>query len=305
MSEELTKKESEEKEYVLRLYNCPKCKLMHNIKLSKKLAENQQRFPFPYVFLHSSEENLEDLLTLLYLDAQLQIRAVEIIEVAKSNIFSEELAKQITDKLMDKIVCLEQENVQLKDLLGKVKADSDDEKIIEQKSSELKDFLDKLDFSKIEVFKIECSPVSSEENSESVEEPSKQENIEDQEHEEPTLEEETELVSEARDIEKPASIKTKTPIKEKTPAETLEKITVYLISTIGPGEKKQKLGLNINNSISDIKETVGQIYGLIPDTFHLSSGGITFDEGQQLKDYNVVDGDEILVIPSSTAGLMY
>ena len=36
--------------------------------------------------------------------------------------------------------------------------------------------------------------------------------------------------------------------------------------------------------------------------FHLSSGGITMDEVSHLKDYNVVDGDDVLLIPASIAG---
>ena len=33
-----------------------------------------------------------------------------------------------------------------------------------------------------------------------------------------------------------------------------------------------------------------------------SSGGVTMDETSPISDYNVEDGDEVLLIPSSTAG---
>ena len=79
-------------------------------------------------------------------------------------------------------------------------------------------------------------------------------------------------------------------------------MTLYFTSTIGPGEKKEKLTVNNANHVSDIKETLGNLYGLDPNDFHLSSGGVTMDEGSQLKDYNVNDGDDILLIPASTAG---
>jgi predicted regulator of Ras-like GTPase activity (Roadblock/LC7/MglB family)/molybdopterin converting factor small subunit len=97
-----------------------------------------------------------------------------------------------------------------------------------------------------------------------------------------------------------STIKSKTPPIE--PVEKGKKTNVFFISTIGPGEKKQKLLIDNNNVISDIKETVGKLYGLVPANFHLSSAGITLDESLPLKDYNINDGDEILLIPSSTAG---
>ena len=96
------------------------------------------------------------------------------------------------------------------------------------------------------------------------------------------------------------------PVKSKTPssktASTGRKLTLYFMSTIGPGEKKEKLTVNDANNVSDIKQTLGNLYGLDPEEFHLSSGGVTMDEGNQLKDYNLSDGDEVLLIPASTAG---
>lgn len=97
-------------------------------------------------------------------------------------------------------------------------------------------------------------------------------------------------------------IKSKTPAtKTKTPAAG-KKMNVYFMSTIGPGEKKQKLGVNDGNVVGDIKKTVGNIFGLNPDDFHLSSGGVTMDEGAPLSEYDVNDGDDVLLIPASTAG---
>ena len=123
MSEDYNNDKSVEPEYLNRLYRCPKCKLNHTIKIPKNIAKNKPSFPFPFVFLHSSTESLEDLLTILYIDVQLHIRAVEVIEVENTNIFSEELTKQIAEKLMDKIVSLEEENLQLKELLTKLEVD--------------------------------------------------------------------------------------------------------------------------------------------------------------------------------------
>ena len=108
------------------------------------------------------------------------------------------------------------------------------------------------------------------------------------------------------DLEEPNSktpaeeLKTKTPAV-KAPTEG-KKISVYFMSTIGPGEKKQKLLIYTRNRVGEIKETVANLFGLDPADFHLSSGGITMDENSLLQDYNVNDGEDILLIPASTAG---
>jgi len=95
-------------------------------------------------------------------------------------------------------------------------------------------------------------------------------------------------------------LKSKTP-EVKEPAGG-KKISLYFTSTVGPGEKKQKLVVDNANLVDAIKETVGNIFGLDPNDFHLSSGGVTMEEASPLSDYNVEDGDEVLLIPSSTAG---
>ena len=95
-------------------------------------------------------------------------------------------------------------------------------------------------------------------------------------------------------------VETKTP-SDKTPSKG-KKISVYFMSTIGPGEKKQKLTVNDGNLVGDIKETVANLFGLDPADFHLSCGGITMDETNYLSDYTISDGDDILLIPASVAG---
>ena len=88
----------------------------------------------------------------------------------------------------------------------------------------------------------------------------------------------------------------------KTPTAGGNNIALYFTSTIGPGEKKQKLTVNDGNAVSDIKRTIGNIFGLNPADFHLSSGGVTMDDGSPLNNYSVTSGDEVLLIPASTAG---
>ena len=95
-------------------------------------------------------------------------------------------------------------------------------------------------------------------------------------------------------------IDSKTPVaRDKTEG---KKISVYFMSTIGPGEKKQKLLVNTGNLVGDIKETVANLFALDPADFYLSALGVTMDEQNRLKDYDVDDGDDILLIPASIAG---
>lgn len=102
---------------------------------------------------------------------------------------------------------------------------------------------------------------------------------------------------------KPAAAK---PISSKKPAGGGgggKSVSVYFQSTIGPGEKKQKLLVNTGNQVGAIKQTVGNMFGLDPEDFHLSHGGVTLDEGVPLSNYSVQDGDTLLLIPASTAGM--
>jgi len=108
------------------------------------------------------------------------------------------------------------------------------------------------------------------------------------------------------DLEEPTEKTPSSDIKSKTPVIKGpgggKKLSLFFTSTIGPGEKKQKLIVDDANNVGAIKETVGNIFGLDPSDFHLSSGGVTMDETNPLSEYNVEDGDEVLLIPASTAG---
>ncbi len=107
-------------------------------------------------------------------------------------------------------------------------------------------------------------------------------------------------------IEEPFEKVPEEDIETKTPTNRIsmggKKISVYFMSTIGPGEKKQKLTVNDGNLVGDIKETVANLFGLDPDDFHLSCGGVTMDETNSLNSYSISDGDDILLIPASIAG---
>ncbi|TFF89440.1 MAG: hypothetical protein EU548_07490 [Promethearchaeota archaeon] len=109
---------------------------------------------------------------------------------------------------------------------------------------------------------------------------------------------------EDEELEEPEEKTPEPEIKSKTPqvGGGGKKMSLYFTSTIGPGEKKQKLVVDDGNKVRDIKQTVGNLFGLDPSEFHLSSGGVTMDEVNPLRDYKVDDGDEVLLIPASTAG---
>ena len=98
---------------------------------------------------------------------------------------------------------------------------------------------------------------------------------------------------------KPEDISSKTP---SAPIVEGKKVNVYFMSTIGPGEKKQKLLVDTGYRVGDVKETVSNLFGLTPTDFHMSHDGVTMDENSPLVEYKVNDGDTVLLIPASTAG---
>ena len=122
----------------------------------------------------------------------------------------------------------------------------------------------------------------------------------------PKLEDESEIkskpVSLEPQIEKLKEIDNKSYIREPLEIKLEPLINVFIISILKPGEKTRDLKINLNIKISALKETVGNLFGLTPVDFHLSSGGIILSENTQMKDYDIEEGDEIVVIPSRVAG---
>ena len=85
------------------------------------------------------------------------------------------------------------------------------------------------------------------------------------------------------------------------PLKTLElgdKFRVHVISLIEPGEKKKIKIIESTDSISKVKESVGILFNYNIETFLLSSGGIILKEDKKIKDYDIIDEDEIVLIPS-------
>ncbi|NHJ02898.1 MAG: hypothetical protein EAX86_12245 [Candidatus Heimdallarchaeota archaeon] len=98
---------------------------------------------------------------------------------------------------------------------------------------------------------------------------------------------------------------TERPIQSKTPKQTPSRgasVNLFFRSTIGPREKLEKLRVDPEMSVSELKTTIGEIFGLDPNDFHLSISGRTLDSDDVVSNYDVEDGMEVLIIPVSTAG---
>jgi len=102
---------------IKKLYRCPICKKTHEIYFHPDFANNRSKYPFSYVFLHKyeSSENIEDkdkeILTTLYIDAQLNIRGIEaLLNEDDTNILSKNTSKEIIGKLTYHILELQDEH---------------------------------------------------------------------------------------------------------------------------------------------------------------------------------------------------
>ena len=85
------------------------------------------------------------------------------------------------------------------------------------------------------------------------------------------------------------------------PIKTLElgdKFRVHVISLIEPGEKKKIKIIESTDSISKVKESLGILFDYDLEDFLLSSGGIILKEDKKVKDYDIIDEDEIVLIPT-------
>ena len=101
----------EDDETIERHFNCNICGSSHRVKLNKKLLEGRTKFPFPFVFLHDNIEGIEhkEVLTILYIDKNLQIRHSEIQELGYDSLFSKEQVKAIIEPLINEIELLRDE----------------------------------------------------------------------------------------------------------------------------------------------------------------------------------------------------
>lgn len=101
----------EEDESIERHFSCNVCGVTHRVRLNKKLVEGRTKYPFPYVFLHDHIDGVEhkEVLTILYVDKDLQIRHSEIQELGYDSLFSKEQVEAITKPLIKEIELLRHE----------------------------------------------------------------------------------------------------------------------------------------------------------------------------------------------------
>ena len=78
---------------ITRHYHCKYCGTTHKIELNRNITEGRKKYPFPYVTLHDSIINgneVKEVLAILYIDKDLHIRHQEIQEFEDGNLFSKE-----------------------------------------------------------------------------------------------------------------------------------------------------------------------------------------------------------------------
>ncbi|UCC20314.1 MAG: hypothetical protein JSV62_03230 [Promethearchaeota archaeon] len=81
------------------------------------------------------------------------------------------------------------------------------------------------------------------------------------------------------------------------PIEIEDKIRIYVRSLVEPGEKTKIIIVDTFELISIIKERIATKFDYKLEDFLLSSGGILLDENSIINDYDIIDDDEIALIP--------
>ena len=114
---------ADDSDSVLKRYNCPICKANHTIKLERNIIDGRVKFPFPYVILHDfiNKGELKELITILYIDHDLQIRHTEIQEIKGDSLFSKKQIVAMTKALFEENERLMQDVARLTDDLNRLK----------------------------------------------------------------------------------------------------------------------------------------------------------------------------------------
>ena len=80
--------------------------------------------------------------------------------------------------------------------------------------------------------------------------------------------------------------------------EETKTIHVYAISLIEPGEKKKTINIESTEFVNAVKDQLAGMFEYNLEDFLMSTGGIIMNENALIKDYNIEDKDEIVLIPS-------
>jgi len=112
-----------ENDTIIKRYRCKICNSTHTIKLSTEMLNARTKFPFPYVILHDSihDNEIKELLTILYIDQNLQIRHTEIQEIVDDSLFSKRQVVAITKTLFEENERLRQDVARLTEEINNLK----------------------------------------------------------------------------------------------------------------------------------------------------------------------------------------
>ena len=80
--------------------------------------------------------------------------------------------------------------------------------------------------------------------------------------------------------------------------EETKTIRVYAISLIESGEKRKIINIESTEFVNVVRDQLAVMFDYNLEDFLLSTGGIIMNENAQIKDYNIEDKDEIVLIPS-------
>ncbi len=111
---------------LLKYYRCNICNSTHEVYIKKSILEGQSKYPFPYVFLHDSMVNgdIQELLTILYIDRSGKVRGTEIQKLGDNNLFSKEQVINIVKPLVEEIERLQEDHSKLTKEIDKLKLKS-------------------------------------------------------------------------------------------------------------------------------------------------------------------------------------
>ncbi|MHA1518607.1 MAG: hypothetical protein ACTSVZ_00105 [Promethearchaeota archaeon] len=125
-------------DFVSKKYNCPLCKKGHSIEFPKDFALNRRSYPFIHTFIHSYEtktqnsETGKDIITILYIDKNLDIRHVEaMFQNAEGNIISMEDAQKMIGFLTNQLDEVQESYDELQEKYQKLMKDH--QKLLEEK----------------------------------------------------------------------------------------------------------------------------------------------------------------------------
>ncbi|NMC06664.1 MAG: hypothetical protein GYA24_15710 [Candidatus Lokiarchaeota archaeon] len=117
---------------IVKNYYCSICKKHHDISLARDLVKNRESYPFAHIFLHKMEGNDTsiddvgaDILTTLYIDANLSIRGAEVKKLATGDIISKEDSKNMVNALMEEMARLQDELKNLQKAYKELKLELD------------------------------------------------------------------------------------------------------------------------------------------------------------------------------------